>query len=143
MQSDTLRRLFERGLSDEEIAVTLGDRTNLAITTRRREMGLTRDSGQLRNPPRPMMVVGPAATCQWFDGEPPKASQPDFCGRPSVFGKSYCPKHVARVYKPSMDMSDAGGAGGRARPRAQTPEAAERAGEPGVRECFLLRGAPG
>lgn len=103
-----LRRLFKRGLTDEEIAGKLTARSLVSLVNMRRQMGLVRESGAARSPPRPMMAVGPARTCQYIEGEVPKGRAPDFCGKPSIGGKSYCAAHAARCYKPTMDMTDAG-----------------------------------
>ncbi|MYE06650.1 MAG: hypothetical protein F4Y04_05420 [Chloroflexi bacterium] len=95
-ETGTLRKLFERGLSDAEIADKLGNRTIEAVKRQRASMGMLRRHPN-EAPPRPMIVVGPARTCQWIDGDPRRPGW-SFCGRPSVDGKSYCAAHLRRAY---------------------------------------------
>jgi len=49
---------------------------------------------------QPMMVVGPAPTCQFLMGkhEDFDPLNPRLCGEPSITGFSYCTVHKARCY---------------------------------------------
>lgn len=85
---DTLRKLFDRGLSDTEIAARLDNRTIEAIRRQRAQLGLLRqDTGKPQRIERPTLFVGPARTCQYFEGDP-KVDEIKMCGRKSVKGRS-------------------------------------------------------
>ena len=95
---DTLRSLFARGLSDEELAEKL-DRPIAAVVTRRRELGLLYRPNKKAD--KPTLVVGPARICQWIEGDYPRGVVPPICGKRSVAGRSYCAEHAARAYRPA------------------------------------------
>ena len=97
-ERDTLRKLFDGGRSDAEIAAKLGNRSAYAVSRQRMSMGLVRKSNHQPLVSRPMMVVGPARTCQWIEGDP-RAVPLDMCGKPSVEGRSYCAEHTRRAYQ--------------------------------------------
>lgn len=101
---DTLRKLFERGLSDAEIAEKLEDRSINAIVRQRANLGLVRKPNQRAD--RPMMAVAPAKTCQWIEGDP-KNGDYEMCGKPSVEGRSYCAPHLRRAYRQPGDPKPA------------------------------------
>lgn len=45
----------------------------------------------------------PFTTCQWLEGEP---KERNFCGDPSVPGKSYCARHAARCFLKNKESED-------------------------------------
>ena len=92
---DTLCKLFERGMSDTEIAARLDNRSISAVVRQRANLGLVRRPD--RRSERPMMAVAPAKTCQWIEGDP-KEGDYTMCGKPSVEGRSYCAGHARRAY---------------------------------------------
>ena len=92
----TLRTLFERGLSDTEIAEKIDTRSLEAIRRQRAQAGLLRRGGT-RTIERPSIVVGPARTCQWIEGDP-RSGNWTMCGKPSIEGYSYCAEHARRAY---------------------------------------------
>ena len=96
---DTLRRLFERGLSDTEIAARFDNRTLEAIKRQRSSLGLLRrDADAPQRIERPTLFVGPARTCQYIEGDP-KVDEIKMCGRKSVKGRSYCAEHTMLCYR--------------------------------------------
>ena len=96
-EHDMLRELFRRGLSDAEIAARLDNRSINAIGRQRSNLGLVRRAH--RQFERPPIIVGPARTCQWIEGEYAAGDADPFCGKPSVEGKSYCAAHALRCYR--------------------------------------------
>ena len=99
-----IKVLFLSEKEDWEIVEALDNRSLNEVARRRRHLNLyqmdynKRVSRRLKA--RPMPVVGPASTCQWIDGDPPRdGNQPAFCDEPSSPGRSWCPEHCARVYR--------------------------------------------
>lgn len=102
---ETLRKMFKQGKTDAEIAAKLDNRSAYAVSRQRISIGLIRKSNQVPLASRPMMVVGPAKTCQWIEGDP-KAGDYDMCGKPSVEGRSYCAPHVRRAYRRADEVPE-------------------------------------
>ena len=92
---ETLRTLFDGGLSDEAIAVRLDIFPHYLVTQRRLFLGIHRRG--IKDQQRPMVATAPAKTCQWIHGKPSR--NPRYCGRKSVPGRSWCEEHFQRVFR--------------------------------------------
>ena len=94
-ETESLRTMWLRGDTVQEIAHTLGRNKN-EILGKKYRMGLPLRQEGTRN--QPMEEAPPAhRTCQYPHGDPRK---PDFhfCGGKPVLGKPYCAAHMAVTY---------------------------------------------
>lgn len=114
---ETLKSLWNEGLSTSEMGVRLGITKN-AVVGKVHRLGLPKRQSPIRTPVRRVVETEvrtdvvrieelTTSMCRWPMGEP-GAHGFDFCGRSSVDGRPYCDEHCARAYvKPDRSASRA------------------------------------
>lgn len=94
-----LRAMVGEDARIADIALALGVSIG-AVIGRKRRLGLTTEREFPSLPVRPPLVP-PFPTpghCLWMD-ENPRDAGAHWCGEPALLGRSYCPSHMARVYR--------------------------------------------
>lgn len=94
---DTLIALATYGengvkLTTNEIAKRVGRRADI-VAKRLHKLGVGRV--KLRDAVKQMIEVSATSSCKWIEGDPRTM---DYCGAPTMLGKSWCEPHFRRAY---------------------------------------------
>jgi GcrA cell cycle regulator len=99
-RTDTLRVLWQEGLTTREIGARMGITKN-AVVGKVHRLGLPKRQSPIapKEPPAKVIRLESLSMdmCSWPFGEPGTAEF-RFCGRTAVHEKPYCPEHCARAY---------------------------------------------